>query len=66
MKIPLDLKCLLHRLRGELDARGRGARADLARHCGVNDDAVSAWLAEPPRRQPDGERVLAILRWLEP
>ena len=55
---------LLSQLRAELEKRGRGSRADLARFAQVKPATVSDWLAEPPRRYPDGERTLAVLEWL--
>ena len=58
---------LLAAVRARLAQQGHGATAAFARHplISVTPQAAAAWLSDPPRRYPDGERTLALLEWLE-
>lgn len=64
MKIPADMTALLSAVRARLDREGHGSRASLGSRLAVTAITLSNWLADPPRRHPDGERTLALLRWL--
>ena len=64
MKIPNDMTALLTAVRARLDREGHGSRAALGSRLAVTAITLSNWLADPPRRHPDGERTLALLRWL--
>ena len=64
MKLPTDMTALLALVRTRLDSEGYGSRVTLGSLLGVTPVTLSNWLAEEPRRHPDGERTLALLRWL--
>ena len=41
-----------------------GARKELATHLGIHPARLSAYLAVPPTKRPNGEMTLQILAWV--
>ena len=42
-----------------------GARKALAEHLGIQATLLSAYLAEPPTRRPNGEMTLLLQAWAD-
>ena len=55
MKIPADMTAMLALVRARLDREGHGSRSTLGSLMGVTPVTLSNWLADEPRRHPDGE-----------
>ena len=45
--------------------QGHGARKALADHLGIQPTLLSAYLAEPPTRRPNGEMTLLLQAWTD-
>jgi len=60
------LKRLLAEARAWCDREpARGKRSKLAEYLGVSRQAVSAWFAEQPKKQPTAEQALAMAEFLK-
>jgi hypothetical protein len=63
--MPERVERLLAAARAWCKAAPRGRQSELAAFLGVSRQAVSAWFAQNPKKQPTAEQALAIQEFLK-